>query len=54
MQNLSTIAAVTAGLGTAAHLEPAGAVPYPAQCQFNHQQAMACTISSNPFTWNID
>ena len=54
MQNLITIAAAAAVVGTAAYLEPAGAVPYPAQCQFNQQQSMACTVSSNPFTWRID
>ena len=32
----------------------ARAVPYPAQCQFNNQQPMACTVRSNPFTWRID
>ena len=54
MQNLITIAAAAAVVGVATYLEPAGAVPYPAQCQFNQQQPMACTVSSNPFTWRID
>ena len=54
MPNLFTIAAAAAVVGIATYLEPAGAVPYPAECQFNHQQPMACTVSSNPFTWRID
>ena len=54
MQNLITIAAAAAVVGVATYLEPAGAVPYPAQCQFNRQQPLACTVSSNPFTWRID
>ena len=53
MQNLITIAAAASVVGTAAYLEPAGAVHTPPNA-FNQQQSMACTVSSNPFTWRID
>ena len=52
IRNLCIIAA-PAVLGLGFNAEPAQAVPYPARCQFNNQRPMACTVSSNPFTWRI-